>query len=53
MKREFDFKMWGGFVKFFAFTPLAGIMIENGTAYGYDRSSLFECDCATFGLDGV
>ena len=53
MKREFDFKLWRGLVKFFAFNPLSGIMIEHGTAYGYDRASLYECDCMTLGMDGV
>ncbi|WP_313666154.1 hypothetical protein [Shinella sp.] len=53
MKREYDFKLWRGWVKFFAYTPLAGIMIEDGAAYGYDRSTLFDCDCLTLGMDGV
>jgi len=51
--REYDFKLWRGLVKFFAFTPLKGLMIQNGTAYGYDPTSLYECDCPTFGLDGI
>lgn len=53
MKREYEFKLWNGFVKFFAYTPLNGVMIEDGTVYGYDRETLFDCDCFTFGMDGV